>query len=143
MHPVHANLHCAGCLRGGWEYAGPCKGPPGYCFSRGVLRGAFHLHRTPKHCSPPLRAMACCTGSYRRCIPARSRVLACEGRGWRRCLGWAGLVCAHLGGLRSQTRKVATGVFQQVRLLHLLVNDSAQNSKITVISAVRIHRLRR
>ena len=40
-------------------------------------------------------------------------------------------------------QKVATGVFQEVRLLHLLVNDSAHNSKTSVISAVRIHRLRR
>ena len=38
-------------------------------------------------------------------------------------------------------QKVATGVFQQVRILHLLVDDSAQKIKISVISAVRIHGL--
>jgi hypothetical protein len=38
-------------------------------------------------------------------------------------------------------QEVATGVFQQVQLLHLLVSDSAQNSKISVTSAVRIHGL--
>ena len=32
------------------------------------------------------------------------------------------------------TQKVATGVFQQVQLLHLLIDDSVQNSKISAIS---------
>ena len=34
----------------------------------------------------------------------------------------------------AATQKVTAGVFQQVRLLHLLIDDSVQNSKISAIS---------
>jgi hypothetical protein len=72
----------------------------------------------------PRATCPCCTGSCGRCIPARRRVLACEGRGWWRSLGWAaGLGCAQethssvqvevvyvaSSGLHTQAQMISTG----------------------------------